>query len=69
MLHNYCVTDKCFLHFQIQDHAVLGSYNFFSRFSDFRVHLLLLKVDLTPDTKKMSLPVIHVLLVLASVKW
>lgn len=69
MLHNYCVTDKFFRHFQIQDHAVLGSYNFFSSFSDFRVHLLLLKVDLTPDTKKISLPVIHVLLVLASVKW
>lgn len=34
-----------------------------------RVHSLLLKIDLTPDTKKISLPVIHVLLVLASVKW
>lgn len=46
------VTDKCLLHFQIQDHAGLDSYNIFSRFSDFKLCSLLLKVDLTPDTKK-----------------
>lgn len=69
MLHYYCVTDKCLLHFQIQDRAGLGSYNIFSRFSDFRLCSLLLEVDLTPDIKKISLLVIHVFLVLASVKW
>lgn len=31
--------------------SCLGGYNFFSRLSEFRLHSLLLKVDLTPDTK------------------
>lgn len=67
MLHNYCVTEKCLLHFQIPDHARVVTIS--SIDCDFRLHSLLLKVDLTPDTKKNALLVIHVLIVLASVTW